>query len=156
MHVHVIQNKNPRKIMNIPSVMLFKTVGVPRSKVCAIFPQEVDEDLLESIGKVICHSIVITRAVAAVRSFFKEGELSHQPIRDFQTTAREEMGGMSPEVVAEFAWGHLFCHLTSAEWLESTLDSSQHYHLAYIMEMTDSAIRKFGAKDFPQAKGASE
>ena len=118
-----------------------------------MFPQEADGNLGTEIAKLICRSVIVTRAVKVVATFFRDAEVSHGKILDFTGASRDKMGGKSAEAVCNYAWGHRFCFQTAAEWFDaSSINKAQHYHLAYIMELTEAALLKLGLDKFPVSK----
>ena len=65
--VYSLENKNPHKIRETPPVLAFKSRFSP---VCALFPQETDEDLLIEILKQIGKGLIATCCLKFHRMFF--------------------------------------------------------------------------------------
>ena len=145
--IHIILNKNPRTLSDIPSIILFKT---PTSRVYGIFAQDVERGMLEDLLSFLSGFLLATRFVKATRTLLRK--FGCQPkFLDVTAAAIKEAGGKSNEAIAMWVWGLRFCPIAKEDWPESPLNPLQERHYAYYMEMMDKAIEKLGVGKIPRA-----
>ena len=146
-HVYVVQNKNPRKLTDVPTAIAFKSPGSP---VYVSFPQELPKETTENILRFLAQATVVTKSVKTTRAVFRScGLVPH--FRDLTSGMVKETGGRTNEAIATYVWGHRFCPISKEDWISSDLDAGQSYHLAYYMDMVDQAIQKLGVANIPMA-----
>ena len=139
LHINVVENRDPRKFTDIPSAIVVKACQKPAY---VLFPQE-DQEVTRRLLVHISQHAVITRAVKDVRGLFKRADVK-PAIKDLTEATIAWAGGRSHETVCSWIWGHRYCQITSVEWITHPLSEAQHFHLAYLMEMSEKAIDKIG------------
>ena len=100
--VYSLENKNPHKIRETPPVLAFKSRFSP---VCALFPQEMDEDLLIEILKQIGKGLIATCCLKFHRKFFKRYGAGEKFLDVAQAPIRSA-SGKSMETACNFVYGH--------------------------------------------------
>ena len=149
-HMHIITNRDPRSLTDMPSAIILKSTSLPTPKVCAIFPQEVEKSLVKAVLEhVAARAPMITRAVNALRHLIFNFKLKEAKILNLQKALDRHVEGRSNLAVCFWAWDHDFCEVTGREWFTSQLTKQQEYHLAYYMDLITDVIRKIGLDDCP-------
>ena len=146
-YVHIILNKNPRRLTETPSTVVFKAPG---SRIYAVFPQEVDVALYKEVLMFLADADIATRTSKIVKSILRCHNLSAR-LLDVTAALLKVGAGRKNESIGEWLWGHRFCPITKEDWLSPPLSSLQERHLAYYMDFMEQAVLKIGLKNIPPA-----
>ena len=147
-YVHLIHNRDPRRLTEKPSMIVFKA---PQSRVYAFFPQELSEDLCRSILSFIAEAEVAGRMLKALRAYMTPRGIKPRFL-DVTPALTEVGAGRTVESVADWTWGSRFCPIAREEWMTPPLTPAQQKHVAYFMELMEHAILKIGVDKIPAAK----
>ena len=140
-------------ITETPSVIILISISLTsaKSKVCAIFPHEVEGSLVSAVLEhVSLRAPIITKTNSLLRSLMAKRnlELKHVKILNLQEVmSRHAVGHKGLNEMCLWLWEHQFCVLSLEEWLFSPLTEQQEYHLAYEMDLHTDFIRKIGLEN---------
>lgn len=146
--VHLIHNRNPRKITDKPSMVVFKAPG---SQAYALFPQETSDELVKLVLTFLAEANIVARGARPLRSYMR----THGVTGTFLdvTAAWAKAGvGRSVEAIADWTWGGRFCPIARDEWMAAPLTPAQEKHLAYFMDLMEQATLKVGVEKISVAK----
>ena len=146
-HTHFKEERDPRSLSFSPSVVFFKGKTNRPSKICALFPDSMDQTLLKEVFTHVTRRPIVTRSMKLARAFFKRIGVKASFL-DFSGTAVKHLGGRSDVAVCDFVWNHKFCPIASWEWMVDPLTELQEYHMVYLMELTEAAVIKMGLNNF--------
>ena len=146
--VHLIHNRNPRKVTDKPSLIIFKAPG---SRVYAFFPQETSDEIAKLALTFLAEANIVTRGAKPLRSYMRTHGVRGTFLDASAAWAKAGVG-RSLEAIADWVWGGRFCPTARDEWMTSPLTPAQERHLAYFMDLMEQATLKVGVKNIPEAK----
>ena len=148
-HVYLIPDRDPRKITTNPSLLLMKSATLKFPRVCAMFINEVEPQLVKTVLEHVGRVPIATRGVAALKKLMAKHQLASAGVINLQAAMVKHFGGRTEVTVAYKVWDLHWCPIASAEWYTSPLTESQAHHLAYYMDLNTAAIQKIGLQNLP-------